>query len=345
MRKEESGDKPVVICLTPVRNEAWILARFLACTSLWADHIVVADQGSTDGSVEIAKAFPKVTLIENPSREFNEPERQKLLIAAARRIPGRRLLMALDADEILSANLLSHPEWDQVLAAPPGTKITARWANIYPGATEVSDGNYDLVCGMMDNGGEHHGEKIHSPRLPTAEAMATLRLQEIRLLHYNFHDPARLASKRRWYMALERRMFPEKSAVHIYDKYNFTGFHGALPRLSFRREWAEGYEKAGIEMFRLTRDLLPRSGLPVYWYDRELAGWLSAEPGAAEFRDVPIWSSEWMTIWAEVSEGSKVQDPRPWWLRLIHRLMLVGETHRYTWGGRLLFSLIRRLGF
>ena len=69
--------KPIVICLTPVRNEALILDRFLKATSLWADHIIIADQMSTDGSREIAKKHPKVTLIDNLSETFNEPERQK----------------------------------------------------------------------------------------------------------------------------------------------------------------------------------------------------------------------------------------------------------------------------
>ena len=87
-------DKPVVICLTPVRNEEWILDRFLRCASLWADHIIVADQGSDDRSREIARSFPKVTLIRNDSAEFNEPERQKMLIDAARQIPGPRLLIS-----------------------------------------------------------------------------------------------------------------------------------------------------------------------------------------------------------------------------------------------------------
>jgi glycosyltransferase involved in cell wall biosynthesis len=47
--------KPTIICLTPVKNEAWLLDRFLQATSLWADFIIIADQMSTDGSQEIAK--------------------------------------------------------------------------------------------------------------------------------------------------------------------------------------------------------------------------------------------------------------------------------------------------
>jgi hypothetical protein len=105
-------ERPKLICLTPVLNEAWILERFLKCTSLWADHIIIADQRSTDGSREIARRCPKVTLIDNRSEVFNEPERQQMLLAEARRIPGAKILLALDADEFLTANFLTSPEWE-----------------------------------------------------------------------------------------------------------------------------------------------------------------------------------------------------------------------------------------
>src|SRR3954453_20585511 len=87
------------IVVTPVRNEAWILDRFLSCVSLWADHIIVADQGSADGSREIARRHSKVTLIDNPG-SYDEGARQRLLLDAARSFEGRRVIFAFDADEI-----------------------------------------------------------------------------------------------------------------------------------------------------------------------------------------------------------------------------------------------------
>ena len=43
---QSAVDKPTVVCLTPVKNEAWILDRFLKCAGLWAEHIIIADQGA-----------------------------------------------------------------------------------------------------------------------------------------------------------------------------------------------------------------------------------------------------------------------------------------------------------
>src|SRR5437899_2901721 len=123
---------PALVCVTPVRNEAWILDRFLSCASLWADHIVIADQCSEDGSRDIARSHPKVLLVDNPALAYNEEHRQQLLLEAARQIPGRRVIIALDADEALSANWMSSPEWKSLLAAGEGTVLRFQWVNICP---------------------------------------------------------------------------------------------------------------------------------------------------------------------------------------------------------------------
>jgi DNA integrity scanning protein DisA with diadenylate cyclase activity len=74
----------------------WILEKFLSVTSQFADTIIVADQQSTDASRKICRRFPKVILIDNPNRDYNELSRQQLLIAAAREsYPGPRILQAI----------------------------------------------------------------------------------------------------------------------------------------------------------------------------------------------------------------------------------------------------------
>lgn len=97
---------PLHIVMTPVCNEAWVLHAFLKATSLWADYIIVADQMSTDGSRDIYLQYEKVIVIDNTNPNFNEAERQAMLVAKAREIAAGRdtLLWGLDADEILPAN-------------------------------------------------------------------------------------------------------------------------------------------------------------------------------------------------------------------------------------------------
>lgn len=342
-----SLNRPTIVCLTPVRNEAWILPRFLACAELWADHIIIADQGSTDGSLEIARRHPKVTLIENPSRKFNEPERQKLLISEARKIPGPKILFALDADEIFSADVLDSPEWKSALILSPGTILHVRWANILPGATRSSEFDYDLPCGFVDDGSAHCGEAIHSPRIPKPKGAPSFTFKQIRLLHYNLYDPLRLESKRRWYMCLEKHLMPEKRVIHIIDQYNFVGFHARCATTPIPQKWMEGYELKGIDMKSVSRVYIANTDQPVYWYDHEVVDWMEAY-GAKFFSKLPIWSTEWMRLWSALATsrgGKKGIDPRGLTTKVIHWFINRLLPIRYKISVRMFFSVLRRAGF
>src|SRR5579859_3700235 len=115
-----------IIVLTPVKNEDWILKEFLAATSRFADCIIVADQNSNDRSPFICKDFEKVVLIKNDSRDFNESERQKILIDKARALfpNNKRILLGLDADEIVAYDGLAKIQaWERIKSLPPGTTL------------------------------------------------------------------------------------------------------------------------------------------------------------------------------------------------------------------------------
>lgn len=130
---------PIHIVMTPVRNEAWVLPAFLESTSRWADYIIIADQMSTDGSREIARSCPKVILIDNKNPEFNEPERQAMLVAKAREVAAGRdtLLWGLDSDEILAANFRETEDWQKILHSVPGDVFWFKWAEICPNQKSI----------------------------------------------------------------------------------------------------------------------------------------------------------------------------------------------------------------
>ena len=174
--------KPNIICLTPIKNESWILDRFLKCASLWADYIIIADQQSNDGSREIVYRYPKVKLIDNSSTSFNEPERQALLINTAREIPEPRLLVALDADEFLTANFMTSPEWAAALEAPRGTIIRFQRSELLPSLSACWLPAIHFPYAFMDDGSPHIGQKIHSPRVPTPPSAPTITLKTIKVL-------------------------------------------------------------------------------------------------------------------------------------------------------------------
>lgn len=199
--------------MTPVRNEAWVLRAFLEVTSLWADYIIIADQMSTDGSREIAKSFEKVILIDNKNPEFNEAERQSMLVAKAREVAAGRdtLLWGLDADEVLAANTFETEDWKHILNSKPGDVFWFKWAEICPNQKEywLSPNTYYPWL-FHDDGKEPHGNYVrnmHSMRIPyPIEEKQLYYVDDFRVLHLAYLNRHRVASKRRFYQFVDWEM-------------------------------------------------------------------------------------------------------------------------------------------
>lgn len=191
-----------VVVLTPVKNEDWILQKFLSITSLFADHIILVDQGSTDRTKEIIASFPKAIYILNDNDDYDEEYRQRLLIDEARRIvPGKRLLLAIDADEIITANSIGDHEWKTISELEPGTQIYFKKPDVLSGLKQYYDYTDYFLLGFLDDGRDHVGTRFHSPRVPNSERkyksdrISFMHLALARALEYN--------ARQRLYMVLE----------------------------------------------------------------------------------------------------------------------------------------------
>jgi glycosyltransferase involved in cell wall biosynthesis len=312
--------RPTVICLTPVRNEAWILDRFLQCASRWADHILLADDRSVDASQEIARRFPKARWIAPATPMSDEGARRSLLLDAARQIAAPRLLIALDADEVLSAGAWNTAEWAAMLAAAPGTGFRFRMRNLRPDFQSCWDEPCEGLWAFRDDGSPFHGEVLHSRRLPLPAAGAVVMLADIQVLHYQYTDWARMRAKHRWYLCLERLLRPERRPLQVYRQYHHMD---AVPRgamRAVRQEWLAGYEDLGIDMKQV-------QGAPPYWFDREVVAMIDRH-GAGHFRRQAIWETDWAALARrygyELTE--RFRDPRTRrekaihsWLRLTQR--------------------------
>ncbi len=272
-----------IICLTPCKNEAWILDRFLSCTSVWADDILLFD-ASTDNSREIAAKYPKVKIIDDKTGRYSEETRQERLLRAAREIPGRRLLLTLDCDEIINANGMDSPEWTTMKNASPGTVFTFKLLNIRPDMQHYWAPDHRFAWGYMDDGAPHEGTLIHSTRIPLPQNRITIDLNQIMILHYQFVDWDRMKSKHRWYQCFERVKFPKKSVVHIYRQYHHMDSISPAEIHPILKNWLEGYEAHGIDMSSVHKP-------STYHWDADVAEILKAN-GARRFWGLDIWSGK-----------------------------------------------------
>jgi hypothetical protein len=314
--------KTKIICLTPIKNEAWILDRFLTAASLWADHIIIADQMSTDGSRVIAKKYPKVILIDNPSDTFNEPERQKMLIHEARKIQGPRLLITLDADEMFTPNILTSLEWKNVLNAEPGTIFKFQWANFCPDLKNMWFGLY-FPWGYMDDGQEHSdNNKIHTFRIPLPIDNPIVKINEIKVIHLQYTNWERMQSKHRWYQCYEKIHCPEKSAVDIFRMYHHMYAIPPNQIIPIPAEWIQEHNKRGIDITIVHRETK-------LWWDELVLNYIE-QNGAAFFKKINIWDTNWKEkakLWGR-QNMNPFSDPRNIMDKLI-QLWLIKTQNKY----------------
>lgn len=311
---------PIHIVMTPVRNEAWVLRAFLESTSRWADYIIIADQMSTDGSREIALSYPKVILIDNKNPEFNEPERQSMLIAKAREVAAGRdtLLWGLDADEILAANFRETEDWRHIVNSVPGDVFWFKWAEICPNQHEywISPTTYYPWL-FHDDGKEPHGNYVrnmHSMRIPyPIEEKQMYYVDDFRVLHLAYLNPFRTRAKRRFYCFVDWEM-NQRSPISLARVYTQTKKNDMVMPLLESMLYERG--KDGFDLFPLVDTSGERC-----WFDEYVVERLPRHR-VKNLRKLPIWDEEFCKLY-------HLKDPR----RLIDRLI-----HNYSYISRIYYD-------
>jgi glycosyltransferase involved in cell wall biosynthesis len=270
-----------------VRNEAWVLERFLRAASTWADVIIVLDQASDDGSTEIARRFAKVHLAEYPHLGYDDPIRRGMLVDLARAVvPEPRVLVALDADELIASDAWQSQELQDFLSAPSGTLGLMRWINILPREPRawIPPARTDFM--FIDDGSAYNGTAMHGPRLPRAPNGRTVELDDPKVIHLQYADWERMRSKQRWYQAQERVEHPSKRPIQIYRQYHHMDAIAPRERQGLREEWFSGYE------FETATELLAVDAQDAYPTDERVLD-LLRNHGVAQFRRLELWDGKW----------------------------------------------------
>ncbi len=274
------NDLPKIVVLTPVKNEAWILDRFLSVTSQFADLIIIADQNSTDGSWEIYKHYPKVHVIENKDQTYDEASRQLLLIETARKlVPGRRILLAFDSDEIMAADAMQSAEWQTLLNAKPGTVLLFEKPDLcYSPDKCLRWRRSPWPLGYVDDGIEHKPSKVHSIRIPSPPYATLLVFNKIKVLHYAFTRISSQNAKMRMYSVVENNLNTLNFIKRRYRYSKNKQWHLAGPMENSNPDWFSSWEKKGIDMTSISEEKyywqdysvlenFKKFGCQKYWYD------------------------------------------------------------------------------
>jgi glycosyltransferase involved in cell wall biosynthesis len=308
----------------PVRNEAWIIGRTLSALATFCDHIIVADQRSSDGTRQILDSFsPKVLVIDNPNTIHSTTIRWQLL-DAARNFEGNNFLFLIDADEIPTANITDASILNAVIDLQPGTALEIPWIQLWRHPLWWRDdasvwSQRWIAMGFRDDRTVRYEPlsalNDHNSRIPACRQVQ--RLQNLKLLHYQFVLFNRKRSKECWYRAAEAVELGVEQAADINHYYRVARDEREVRLSPIDPEWVAGWRELGIDLEHFEEE-------PLYWYDVEVLRWFK-EKGPDYFAPLDLWDVDWEAkrrlARAQGFEGipaEPVADPRSLEQKLYH---------------------------
>lgn len=232
------------IVLIPVKNEAWIIDNTLHNISPHVDHIIIADQLSTDNTREICAKYPNVTVIDNPSQGHSNQVRW-LLLEEARKFGTNNLIICIDADEVIApAAIKDMQNKVQNSKAQPGDVFNFLWLQLWKTPYQYMEegpwkDNWKDIA-FIDNPGinEYHKEFVindHTSRVPDSHIHERIK-SEFPLLHFHFLAWKRNQLKQAWYRCTEL-MHGKRNAKRINNTYRITLFDYEVPTFPLKDEW------------------------------------------------------------------------------------------------------------
>lgn len=300
--------RPLLILMTPVRDEAWVLPAYLEVASQWADAIVIADQNSGDGSREIMAGFPKVHVISNDCDDFNERDRWEMLIGKAREIAGGRdaILFGLDADEVFDSRFAGTEDWQRILRSKPGDVFKFQWNVITPDKLRSWDYNYWYAWCFHDDGITEFRNGVsymHTTRIPYPDNEENVyEVHDFKVLHLAYLNRNRDRQKHRYYRFIEwekDKMKPVWFGRTVDAIYGFS-------TSPFDHELAVYPD--GADIFDLVD-----TEFSEFYYDHYIAARLKNHP-EEQIRKLPIWEKDFLA-------RTGLSDPRRPVDKMIHRYL------------------------
>jgi hypothetical protein len=222
-----------IVGLMQIRNEASVIEQAVHALSLYTDAIVVLDDASHDGTVDvcqnIASKYRIESIVCNQQSAWEhgkESDNRQKLLDAGRAIGGTHFIV-IDADEVLTSNCSKNNFLKNlILTLNPGDRIFMSimhcWGSLDRYRTYF---NEQMKCFIFCDDGVcvYVPQFLHINRSPlTLKGGVNFELANPRygLLHLGYLNWPSVEIRQVWYKCLERVRNPQKSIQEINSWYN-----------------------------------------------------------------------------------------------------------------------------
>jgi len=296
---------PKIIVITPVKDEDWILDRFLWACSHFADHIVLLNQGSTDRTLEIIDDYDEAVCYENPSPKYDEAYRTEFLVGKVRELYGEgNLIVALDADEIPTFPSLDRRLWGTLRKLEPGTTVWFAKPDLLSQPMRYLPCNTSFPLAYVDDGAETQKKRIHNRRIPGNADGPVYVCQSIIVLHFARIREFEYRARQAMYSVVEN--INRTKSWYKRVLYYSPQAHLSIARKKSKvvpRDWAEGYFERGIDFYGFRTQRFNS-------FHRKVLGYFE-QYGSQKFFWDDIWDIDWELLQGISEEVSALKPSLP----------------------------------
>lgn len=273
------------IVLMPVKNEDWVLNFTLDTISKFSKKIIIADNNSSDSSIEISKKY-NADIIQNNSKFHNNIVRSQLLSYSREKYGSNNLIMFIDADEFISP-VEFYKNLNFIKSFKKGTIFYSPWIQMwkstkyYRADKSVWNPKNNFKPFMfLDSDDLSFEDKIvindHTSRVPTNSNSKYVKL-DFPLIHLQFANWQRSQIKQVWYECNE--LIFGINPEDINNKYKNSILDEKVKKKSIRKRWLKNLDLTKI---KIDEELVNN------WYYQEVKIFFQ-EYGVDFFKDLNIW--------------------------------------------------------
>lgn len=319
----------------PVKNDSWFVEKSITSALMWADHVIVADGNSTDGShdiyKEIEKKYKNITIIYNrPKMDYTSSDLRNYGLRLCRNFDGNNLIIELHADEIVSGEILKR-EIKETLEKKikVGDSLMMPWINIWKhpfyfrNDNSIWSNNKGWFGFRDDRTSSFNEASFHGARVPSNLIKNKVEINFLNVLHFQFMNLGMERSKQALYQIFERNHYPKKNVEHINKIYACAYDERQINLVPLAKEHYQSWLDLGIPI----DNKYPNEGFN--WRDLEVLKNFKKN-GIEKYKNLNIWNIDWEEKRKTTKQlypdalipESPIKDPRSFSAKMAHAFLI-----------------------